>query len=402
MKMSVMKRDISNGLSLRPWLLLTPIFLFLLIFLPHTSVFGAENEEKTSDPVQISDFSDSQDAIEQAESDFWASIPESIRDLLPENTDSDSFTAQVDGNYLLSLMGKLIQNGAGQALTFFCLLLALVLLSTLTEKLGNTLSPGGNAIFGWLATLCIGILLYRTLFGLLSDVQSCLDEINAFMTSMGTVLSALYLAGGNALASGVQMGWLALLLTLTEKLSYYLLLPILEVSFSASLITTLTGNVNLRPFAKSLRNLTTGLLTLCMTVLSVILSFQTTLAAASDSLSMRAMKYAAGNVPIIGGMVAESLRTLSTGLSAVKGTVGTVGVLVILLLSLTPLVTLLLMRFALNLAGSVAEAVGNEHLSPLIADTASLMGYLMAMLALFDLLFIFCLSVFVKSTAALG
>ncbi|MGM9681069.1 MAG: hypothetical protein ACI3XR_06145 [Eubacteriales bacterium] len=380
--------------------------LMLLVCLSGLSipqwVFGAENGTETSESESPSEDSDIQDAVGQAESDFWASVPDGVRDLLPDDTDPASIATAVDGSDLLNWIGKLIRNGAGQALTFFCLLLALVLLSTLAERIGSTLTSGGSAIFCWISSLCIGLLLYRTLFGLLSDVQNCLDEINAFMTSMGTVLSALYLAGGNAIASGVQMGWLALLLTLTEKLSYYLLLPILELSFSASLITALTGNVNLRPFAKSLRNLTTGLLTLCMTVLSVILSFQTTLAAASDSLSMRAMKAAAGNVPIIGGMVAESLRTLSTGLSAVKGTVGTVGVLVILLLSLTPLVTLLLMRFALNLAGSVAEAVGNERLSPMLADTAAMMGYLMAMLALFDLLFIFCLSVFVKSTAALG
>lgn len=378
--------------------LLVPLVLCLMFLLTSTNVYGVEteNEDSGTDPTET------EDVLKQAESDLWASIPDSIRNLLPENTDSDSIVTAVNVDYLQKLLMGLIRNGASQALTFFCLLLALVLLSTLSERIGSALSPGSGAIYGWIATLCMGILLYRTLFGLLSDVRSCLDEINAFMTSMGTVLSALYLAGGNALASGVQMGWLALLLTLTEKLSYYLLLPILEVSFSASLITTLTGNVNLRPFARSLRNLTTWLLTLCMTVLSVILSFQTALAAASDSLSMRAIKIATGYVPIIGGMVSDSLRTLSTGLSAVKGTVGTVGVLVILLLSLTPLITLMLMRFALNLAGSVAEAVGNEHLSPLIADTASLMGYLMAMLALFDLLFIFCLSVFVKTTAALG
>lgn len=386
--------------------LLTLLVLMLFVWLSGLSipqgVFGAENGIEDSESESRCEVCADQDAVEQAESDFWASVPDGIRDLLPEDTDPASIATAVDGSDLLNWIGKLIRNGAGQALTFFCLLLALVLLSTLAERIGSTLTSGGSAIFSWISSLCIGLLLYRTLFGLLSDVQNCLDEINAFMTSMGTVLSALYLAGGNAIASGVQMGWLALLLTLTEKLSYYLLLPILELSFSASLITALTGNVNLRPFAKSLRNLTTGLLTLCMTVLSVILSFQTTLAAASDSLSMRAMKAAAGNVPIIGGMVAESLRTLSTGLTAVKGTVGTVGVLVILLLSLTPLVTLLLMRFALSLAGSVAEAVGNERLSPMLADTAAMMGYLMAMLALFDLLFIFCLSVFVKSTAALG
>ena len=82
-----------------------------------------------------------------------------------------------------------------------------------------------------------------------------------------------------------------------------------------------------------------------------------------------------------------------------KGIVGTVGVTVVILLSLSPFLTLLFARWALSMAGAIAEAAGGQTVAALIADASRLIGFFLAILALFDLFFLFSLSVFVRTSA---
>ncbi len=349
-------------------------------------------------------WADQSDSLDDVQSDLWESIPEEVRPLLPEgieNGDGESLARMIDGDYIMGLIGYFLRDAWGQALKLFALLLSVVLLGTLAERLGELMGGEHTKIFSWIFTLCAGVLIFSHLIALWKLVQGVLESINSFMTTLATLLSLLYLAGGNSITAAVHMGWLSWMLMLAEKLSYILLLPVLEISFSGTLISGIAGSMNLRPFVKSMQKFTVTLITLIMTVLSVIMTFQTSLAAAADSVAMRAMKFAAaGSVPIIGGMVSESLRTLTSGISALKGMVGTVGVTVVILLSLSPMLTLLFTKWALSIAGSISQAVGGETVPALIDDASKLVGYFMAILAIFDLFFIYSLSIFVRTAVA--
>lgn len=344
------------------------------------------------------------DPLEDVQSDLWESIPEEIRPLLPEGLetgDGEGVARMIDGEYVMGLIGYFLRDASGQALKLFALLLSVVVLGTLAERMGEMMGGEHTKIFSWIFTLCAGVLVFSHLITAWQLTLGVLSAINDFMTTLASLLTVLYLAGGNSVTAAVHMGWISWMLTLSEKLSYGFLLPVLEISFSGTLISSIAGSINLRPFVKSMQRFTVTLITLIMTVLSVIMTFQTSLAAAADSVAMRAMKYAAaGSVPIIGGMVSESIRTLSAGISALKGMVGTVGVTVVILLSLSPMLTLLFTRWALSIAGSIAEAVGGETVPALIADASKLVGFFMAVLAIFDLFFIYSLSIFVRTAVA--
>lgn len=368
--------------------------VLILLFFCLTTPVWADGQSPDSPP---------DDPLTDLPSDLWESIPEELRPLLPEGVqtgDAEGLLREMDGKRLLSLMGSFLKDASGQALKLFASLLSVVLLGTLAERLGELMGGDHTKIFAWIFTLCAGLLIFTNLIALWQMTKSVLEQINGFMTALSSLLSVLYLAGGHTLTAAVHMGWLSWMLIVVEKLSYVLLLPVLELSFSGTLISSIAGSLNLRPFVKSVRQLVTTLMTLIMTVLSVIMTFQTTLSAAADSAALRAMKFAAaGSVPIIGGLVSESLRTLSAGVSTLKGIVGTVGAAVVILLSLSPFLTLLMSKWALSIAQSIARAAGGDTVAGLIEDASGLVGYLLAILTLFDLFFIYSLSIFIHTVA---
>ena len=161
--------------------------------------------------------------------------------------------------------------------------------------------------------------------------------------------------------------------------------------------------VNLRPILSFVRRIATTLLILFMTVITVILSFRTGLAAAADSLSMRGIKFAASNfIPLIGGLFNETLRTLSASLTLVRKTVGLLGMLGLLVSLLTPLATLFVAKYSLSLAATAADVLDAGKLKPMLEEADKLIGFLIAVLVLFGVFYIILLGVLMQASAAIG
>ena len=140
-----------------------------------------------------------------------------------------------------------------------------------------------------------------------------------------------------------------------------------------------------------------------MTVLLAVLSSQTLLSSAADSVSARAAKLVASNViPIVGGSVGDTLRTLSSSIGYLKSVCGIGGIVFIILLVLPTLVTLLLTRGVFILAVAVADLVGCENESKLLSELGSVYGVLVAVVTMCSVMFILALTIFVRCTVALG
>ena len=138
-------------------------------------------------------------------------------------------------------------------------------------------------------------------------------------------------------------------------------------------------------------------------VLLTVLSTQTVLACAADSVSSRAAKLVASNIiPIVGGSVGDTLRTLSSSVGYLKSICGIGGILFIILLLLPTLVTLLLTRAVFILAVAVADLVGCESESKLLSELGSVYGILVAVVSMCSVMFILALTIFVRSTVAVG
>ena len=140
------------------------------------------------------------------------------------------------------------------------------------------------------------------------------------------------------------------------------------------------------------------------TMLSVFVTVcQSVLAARADTLGMKGLKYAVGNmIPVVGGAVAGTLGSVAAGVSLLRGVCGVSGIILVALLLLPTLVQLLLFRATLQLASAVSTLLGCDGETRLLKDMASLHGYLAAAVAICSVTFILALAFLVHSAAALG
>jgi stage III sporulation protein AE len=172
---------------------------------------------------------------------------------------------------------------------------------------------------------------------------------------------------------------------------------------SFSLMDALGGRFILAPLCERIKKWYASLLGLVMFLFSLALSTQSVLAGRADSLGMKGVKYAVGNmIPMVGGAVAGTLSTVAAGVTALRGICGVSGIILVALLLLPTLAELLLTRAMLNLAATVAAMLACDGESKLLSEMASLHGYLAAAASICAVVFMIALTLLIQSSTALA
>ena len=356
-------------------------------------------------------FADSayEDTAEQPYSygDLISSLPDGAAALLPDGIADSQLSSEVleklDGAYLWSLCVSVAQNGLVGGGKLFASMLGVILIAAVLNRIGELFGADKSAVWEYALLLIAALQIWGSVYALFLLTREVVEQINGYMSALIASLCGIFLLSGNGGVALCGYTWLGLLLTVTEKLCYALFFPLLQISFGGSLITSASPEVNLRPILSFVRRIATTLLILFMTVITVILSFRTGLAAAADSLSMRGIKFAASNfIPLIGGLFNETLRTLSASLTLVRKTVGLLGMLGLLVSLLTPLATLFVAKYSLSLAATAADVLDAGKLKPMLEEADKLIGFLIAVLVLFGVFYIILLGVLMQASAAIG
>ena len=100
-------------------------------------------------------------------------------------------------------------------------------------------------------------------------------------------------------------------------------------------------------------------------------------AAGADGLILRTAKYAAGSVPIVGGVVSDSVETVFQCVLFVKSMLGIGGAVVILLICAKPILTVFLTRCALRIASAVTEPLSGKPYADLLRGLGDMLHILL-------------------------
>ena len=145
------------------------------------------------------------------------------------------------------------------------------------------------------------------------------------------------------------------------------------------------------------------MLSFFMMLLLAMLSAQTILGASQDTLAMRSAKFAAGSmIPVVGGSVAELLRSVSASVGYMRSSVGICGVLLLVLLMLPTLIELLLARTTWQICSFFAEILGCDGEKRLLDEFASINGYLIAAVAICSSVLLLTFTLFTHCATALA
>ena len=350
-------------------------------------------------------------ALPEEYGDFADAIPEDVASLLPEGFLSGDF-AELSGavneasapRFLLGTAWRLLCGGLGSAAGTFGVLVGIMILSALLHtvaegSVGNLKKGIAFAIGASTSAAVVGLQLPRIV-----GAGEFFSRLAVLMNSLIPIMGVLYVSGGNTMGAAVSSASLLLQINLIELGTTALVIPAVSVCMALTLSDALrTTSPNFSGITASIKRTLAFVYGLCSTLLMASLSAQSVLASACDSAGARAAKFVAGNmIPVVGGTVGETLRTLAASVKLLRGSVGVAGMIAVALVLLPTLIELFLTRFVFNMSAAVGDLIGCKTEAGLYREIASLYGYIIAAAAMASLLCIFSLTIFAVGSVAIG
>lgn len=295
-------------------------------------------------------------------------------------------------------LGDAATLGIPKALKSGALIVAALIVISVFNSLKQSKGEDMGAAFDFVSAAVLTGACFPALSYVFNYTKAAIEGFCGFTAALLPVTASLYAMGGNAAQSVAASGGLNLFLTVTELVNAKALLPLLSLGVALSLTGLLPGSEHIAPAASIVKNCLCVMLVFTFSLVSFVFYFQTAVAASADNLSYRTVRFAAGTfIPLIGGAVGDSARTVFGAVSSVKASVGVLGLGAMGTYILPPVVSAFLYKGVFAFSAFFARLCGLEKQSKFIAELGGTLGVCLALLISCSVVFSVISAVFLKS-----
>ena len=338
-------------------------------------------------------------------SDMYGALPDGVRDSLPDRLENDisengeSAVASLGAEYIASLAASALKAAFAYSVKPLAAVIGVLLLSALLNSAGAA-AAGGEAV-----ALSSAVSVTVTLFGAITPLfkltSDTLSGIGLIMKGILPVMTGIYAMSGNITAASVNSTWLMLLLTFLETLTESLLMPLLCTCTGFIAVTTLsrfTGAPDMSGVSGELKKALTFLLAAAGTVFTTVMAYQTALAKSADSVALRSLKFASGNmIPVIGGALGEAADGYLAGVSLIRSASGTLAAAAVISYVLPALLKIAVLRAGLSAVAAGAEIMGRGKEAAVVREAGEVLGIAVALICTASVLSVIAVGVFAGS-----
>lgn len=293
---------------------------------------------------------------------------------------------------------------ADGALKLFLTICALLMISSVFRTAGSSLDNGalGSAIRFCAVGALFAIVVYSQ-YSHFERVEAFFESIGEIMRSMIPVTATIWALGGNVGSASVGSSSLYLMLNVSERLFGITVIPVCSVIGVLGLCEAISDEMKTGRLLAAIKKIYGFFLGIVMTILLSSLALQTSISASADSTAARAARMVSGSfIPILGGSIAETLRTVSGGVAYLKNIFGIGGILMIFG-TLAPIaISMLLTRVTLLITSGLADLLGCPNESRLLENLGETFGTMLAVCVSVSVMFILSLCIFIQSVIAVA
>lgn len=338
-------------------------------------------------------------------SDMYGALPDGVKDSLPDRLENDisengeSAVASLGAEYNASLAASALKAAFAYSVKPLAAVIGVLLLSALLNSAGAA-AAGGEAV-----ALSSAVSVTVTLFGAITPLfkltSDTLSGIGLIMKGILPVMTGIYAMSGNITTASVNSTWLMLLLTFLETLTESLLMPLLCTCTGFIAVTTLsrfTGAPDMSGVSGELKKALTFLLAAAGTVFTTVMAHQTALAKSADSVALRSLKFASGNmIPVIGGALGEAADGYLAGVSLIRSASGTLAAAAVISYVLPALLKIAVLRAGLSAVAAGAEIMGRGKEAAVVREAGEVLGIAVALICTASVLSVIAVGVFAGS-----
>lgn len=343
-----------------------------------------------------------ENALDVSWDNFLDTLPDNIREdisfLQPDKP--DSWQKFLTFSYWKDKLKTLFHEGFQQATGSLTAIFGILLLISAVQQWNHGTT---GTVFAFCSDVCMALTLFGTSQTIIGLIRKFLEQLCFVMSGMIPVMSAICYGAGEAATASVNRIAMTLFITVLNTLQRGLFMPLGQVLFCISILGAVCTQIPLGSFTASVKKLFMTLFSFMLLIYSFVYGIQNTLARSADSIGLRSVKFAIGNlIPVVGSTVSDAFSAVREGLGYVRTMTGIGGILVLFLMLLPVMMAVWSFDLVLSCGHTAAELLGCVQSARMLADTRSVLQLLSALAWLAVVFFLFAIILFTKTAVHAG
>lgn len=319
-------------------------------------------------------------------SELQKSLPDEALDILKKigitNIDWKNI-AKID---VQKIFEEVASNGSKKFISVFSSAAAVIGILIICAAIKNfSLQKNGEQIEAISNCLCSLCLCRFTIFPIskcLSASKLLITSAANFVISLSSIMAGFMAASGRTISASAYHCWVLIAGELLSRFLSDAIIPILNVIFGISLISSISQQINLEQLCKAIHKSIQIFLKFFAGFFVGILTLQNIITDSADNFGASSVKFMLDNcIPIVGGAISDAFGTIKGCLSLLKSSVGAFGILAGLAMFLPIFAECMAWIVFLNLCKFLSNTFELKKSSLLLSSVAETVKTLIAILA---------------------
>ena len=359
-------------------------------------------------PFRISAVEGSELIGEEEWAEFGSNLPQELKEEFFEDGGAsvdeyaDSVKQKSGAEYVFKKILETLSLELGGVLKLFFSICALLVLSAVFSAASSSFS---NDSLGVAVRFCsagaIFAVIIQTQYEHFERIEAFFDALGALVRAMISISESIWAMGGNVSTASTGGASLFLMLNICESVLSNSVIPVCCVMSVLGLCDAMSDEMKTGRLLSAIKKIYSLFLCTVMTLLLSSLSAQTAIAASADTAAARTAKLVSGNIiPVIGGSVGETLRTVFGGVCFLKNIFGIGGIIMIFGLLLPVGTSVLMTRLVFLISSGLAELLGCSNEARLLGNLGEIYGSMLGVICGVSVMFVLALCVFMQTVVA--
>lgn len=262
------------------------------------------------------------------------------------------------GNSILKIFTTEIYNTSKISISIFCIILLMAILKSMELEKDSSISKIAY-IVSFLVIISLVLVNYKELLMLFKtsiDIQTKIVQV------LAPFVMALLMATGSITSTGLIQPIILFLSSSVGIIINYVIIPLITVSLTFNIISSISDSVKLNKFAKLLTKISMYILGVVLAVILGVLGLESSIGTSLDSVTVKTTQAAvSGAVPVVGKFLSDSLEVIMGSAEVVGKVSGVIGILSLILISFTPIVKLFLIYIIFQILTAISETINTDE-----------------------------------------
>ena len=388
---------------------LAMIVLLLLITLS-APVCAADEETDATDGI-INEYSDFYgERLQEAWNDLYSDISPN----LPADLDISQLIASIAkgdlGFNVTDILNWLIKAFASEvyaSVKLLTLVLALAVVSSYLTNLNDSFGKNGVGVIAhYICIILVSSVAVTAFYQVVSSAAMAAENLSVFMRMIVPLMLAALLSSGAIVSASVFEPVLLTIIELSVSLIQNLFIPVVMLLSALSIVNSLSDKLKASRLVTLLENFIKRGLSVLLTVFVAFAGLQSIASSGADGLTIKLTKFASSNlIPVVGGILSESVETIMNCSVVIKNSVGIVGIIIVVFISIAPLLKIMASLLIFRVIAAMCEKVSDAKTTTCLACLADSISLVFSMLAAITIMFVIIITIIINTgnmAAALG